>query len=85
MFSTRHCFEKTNMISRHSHLRDVMDQSYPMMPVLVLITSVIHRECVEHMEHCHITFVEKLHLKRRGRKALIHIVVVFTVMICIPK
>ena len=31
------------MIGHHSRLRDVMAQSYPFMPVLGLITRVIHR------------------------------------------
>ena len=44
MFSIKHCFEKTiKVMGHHSRLKDVMGQSYAILPVLVLISRVIHR------------------------------------------
>ena len=44
MFPVKHCFEKYNKkIGHHPRKRDMMGQCFPFMPVLVLITRVIHQ------------------------------------------
>ena len=61
------------MIGHHSRLRDVMSQSYLIVPVLVLITRVIHRSKLHFAVARNIVYKSNTQEKNlTGRKCRVH-------------